>query len=61
MYNEMADEDKDFLADLTPFAIESRYGDYRSRLSEIIGRKMARDYLNKTKEMYKWIKKRMKR
>ena len=61
MYNEMADENKDFLADLTPFAIESRYGDYRNRLSEIIGRKMARNYLDKTKEMYKWIKKRIKK
>jgi HEPN domain-containing protein len=56
----MEDKDRDFLSDLTPFAIESRYGDYRQRLSEIINKKMAVIYFGKTKEIYKWLRKKIK-
>jgi HEPN domain-containing protein len=56
IYNTMPIEYKDFLADLTPFAIEARYGDYRRSLSEIIDRKMAKKYLEKTKRTYKWLR-----
>lgn len=59
IYYAMTDEYQNFLADLTPFAVESRYGDYRRRLSEIINKKMARVYLEKSKEMFKWIRKTM--
>ncbi|MFA5430291.1 MAG: HEPN domain-containing protein [Candidatus Omnitrophota bacterium] len=49
----------EFLSNLTPFAVESRYGDYRCKLSEIINKKTAFDYLEKTKTVFKWLKKRI--
>ena len=56
-YPEMNEDQQDFLADLTPFAIEARYGDYRSKLSEIIDRKKAGKYLIKAQKVYQWLKK----
>ena len=60
-YPDINEDCRDFLADLTPFAIEARYGDYRSRLSEIIDRKKSRDYLDMTRKVYQWLKKRIKK
>lgn len=60
-YPEMNEDQQDFLADLTPFAIEARYGDYRSKLSEIIDRKKAGKYLIKAQKVYQWLKKRIKK
>ena len=60
-YSEMSDDYRDFLADLTPFAIEARYGDYRSKLSEIIDAKKAGKYLIKAKKVYQWLRKRIKK
>ncbi len=56
IYPSMSLEYQEFLADLTPFAIEARYGDYRKSLSEIINQEGAKVYLLKTKEIFKWLK-----
>ena len=61
VYNLMASADQDFLADLTPYAIESRYGDYKKNLSEIIDKKSASQYLNATERMFKWLKKNLRK
>jgi HEPN domain-containing protein len=61
VYNHMAEDYQEFLADITPFAIEARYGDYRVRLSEIVNKKAAGIYLKKTKEVYKWLRKQIKK
>lgn len=61
VYNVMSDKNQDFLADLTPFAIESRYGDYRERLSEIVNRKQAECYMKKTAEVFKWLRKKIRK
>lgn len=60
VYPLLEDENKDFLANLTPFAIESRYGDYRRKLSEIINKKMAAECLERTEGLYKWLRRRIK-
>lgn len=61
VYPLMTIEFKDFLTDLTPYAVESRYGDYKRKLSEIINKKMAIKYLDKTEEIFKWLRKRVKK
>ena len=61
VYQLMANKDQDFLADLTPFAIESRYGDYKRKLSEIINKKMAEKYFEKSEEIFKWLRKRIRK
>lgn len=60
IYKSLAKEDQLFLADLTPYVIEARYGDYKRKLSEIISKKMAYQYLKKTEEMFKWLKVKLK-
>lgn len=61
LYVFLSEEQQNFLADLTPFAIEARYGDYRRRLSEIIDKKRAIICFNKTKELFQWLKKNIKK
>lgn len=45
----------DFLAELTPYCIEARYGDYKENLSEIIDREKANEIYAKTKSVFKWL------
>jgi HEPN domain-containing protein len=44
-----------FLAELTPFCVEARYGDFKESLSEIIDREKARIIYQKTREMFQWL------
>jgi HEPN domain-containing protein len=58
--NELTTEQFNFLAELTPYHIEARYGDYKDRLSEIINEKKAQQVYKKTREIYKWIYQKIK-
>ena len=44
-----------FLAELTPYCIEARYGDYKESLSEIINKEKAKEVYQKTQEIFKWL------
>ena len=52
---ELSSEQFNFLADLTPYHIEARYGDYKEKLSEIIDEQKAQQVYKKTLEIYKWL------
>ncbi len=58
--NELTSEQFNFLAELTPYHIEARYGDYKESLSEIINDKEAEQIYRKTKGIYKWLYQKMK-
>ncbi len=45
----------DFLAELTPYYIEARYGDYKQSLSEIISKEKAIEVYNKAEEIFQWL------
>lgn len=60
VYNLMNQQYQNFLAELTPYAIEARYGDYKKSLSEIINKKMAQQYLNTARDIFGWLKKKLK-
>ena len=45
----------DFLAELTPYCIEARYGDYKESLNEIINKEKAEILLENTERVFKWI------
>lgn len=47
----------DLLASLTPFCVETRYADYQDKMSRLTNNKLAKDYLVKTKELFKCLKK----
>ena len=52
---ELSSEQFNFLAELTPYHIEARYGDYKESLSEIIDAKKAEQIYKKTREIHKWL------
>ena len=58
--NELTSEQFNFLAELTPYHIEARYGDYKESLSEIINEKRAEQVYKKTREIHKWIYQKIK-
>ncbi len=49
-----------FLAELTPYHIEARYGDYKESLSEIINARKAGLVYKKTKGLHKWLYQKIK-
>jgi HEPN domain-containing protein len=53
--------DLEFLATITPFAIEARYGDYKDSLSEIVNRTSAASYAASAKKVFAWVKKQIKK
>jgi len=53
--NGLSSEQFNFLAELTPYHIEARYGDYKEKLSEVIGDKKAQQVYKKTLEFHKWL------
>ncbi len=61
IYQFQDDGNRDFLADLTPFAIEARYGDYRDKLSEIIDGKTAGIYFKKTRKLFECLLNKIKK
>ncbi len=48
-------EQFDFLAELTPYSIEARYGDYKEGLSEIINEQKARHVYKRTQGIFEWL------
>lgn len=53
--SELNAEQFNFLAELTPYNIEARYGDYKESLSEIINDKKAQKVYEKTLEIHEWL------
>ena len=53
--DELSSEQFNFLAELTPYHIEVRYGDYKEKLSEIIDEQKAQRVYKKTLEIHKWL------
>ena len=53
--DDLSDEQIDFLAELTPYCIEARYGDYKENLSEIIDMKKASEIYNETERLFRWL------
>jgi len=53
--SELNPEQFNFLAELTPYNIEARYGDYKESLSEIINDKKAQKVYEKTLEIHEWL------
>ncbi|MCD4674937.1 MAG: HEPN domain-containing protein [Desulfobacula sp.] len=53
--NHLNGEQFNFLAELTPYCIEARYGDFKESLSEIINEQKAKEIYEKTQEIFKWL------
>lgn len=47
------------LADLNPYCVKARYGDYKHKLSELCDRKTAISLVERTEGMFKWLQKKI--
>jgi HEPN domain-containing protein len=56
---DLDNEQKEFLAKLSFYYIESRYPEELLKISESITRSVALEYLNRSKEVLKWLTKRL--
>jgi hypothetical protein len=59
MYNELSDEQKDFLDLLAPLNVEARYPTHKEKLLKTLNFEKCHEILDKTKEFCQWIKKRL--
>ena len=53
--------DAGLLAELTPYCIKARYGEYKRHLSELCDRKTALDLVRRTKRIAGWLRKKIGR
>lgn len=55
IYNDFSDFQKDFIMDLNPLNIESRYPSYVEKINSILTETKCKEILSKTKEFLQWI------
>ncbi len=55
IFDECENKEPGLLAELTPFCIKARYGEYKKSLSELCNRKTAEDYYQKTRKLFLWL------
>lgn len=60
LISKMTEPQKLLLADLNPFYIKARYGEYKDELSKICAAETAAKLVTKTKEFVKWLKQEVK-
>lgn len=56
LLKECEDFDEGLLAELTPYCIKARYGEYKQKLSELCDRKTAIQLVKRTGRMHKWLR-----
>jgi HEPN domain-containing protein len=54
--DELSDEQKDLLSELSFFYLNNRYPDFKTELNKLINKKKAQEILNKTESMLKWMR-----
>ena len=56
IFNDLTEQRKDILGELTIHAVQSRYGDFEGDISEALKPIEAEDLLKKTKELFEWLR-----
>lgn len=57
---QMADDQINFLDDLTPFCVAARYPAYKAKIAKIATKEFSSYYLKQTNEMFQWLSNLMK-
>ena len=55
-YDDMNNEQKDFIYKLDPFNIEARYPEYKNMLAKSLNLQICKDLLQQTQKLQQWIK-----
>ena len=56
IFNDLSEQRKDILGELTIHAIQSRYGDLESEISEVLKPVEAESLMERTKELFEWLR-----
>ncbi|HLP45610.1 MAG TPA: HEPN domain-containing protein [Candidatus Kapabacteria bacterium] len=59
IFEELSDDQKDFIDLIRPLNVEARYPSYKERINQILNRERCRDILTQTKEFQQWIKQKL--
>jgi len=59
MYDELSAKFKDLIDMLEPLNVEARYPTYKEKVFRTLNEQRCRDIISETKELYKWIKKKL--
>ena len=59
LWDELTEEQKDFLETVTTFNIEARYPKYKEELSRRLSKEACRDIIDKTNVLQLWIRERL--
>jgi len=60
LLQEIKIEHQQLLADLNPYYIKARYGEYKDSLSKVCKEEQAKDFLQKTEGFVLWLKQKIK-
>ena len=60
LLSELSEEDQQLLADLNPYYIKARYGEYKDALSKICTADRAAYFLKQTEDLTQWLKQKIK-
>ena len=55
LYEQMSDEQRNFLQELRPMNIEARYPDYKRSVANALNAEKTRQIVEQTKQMQQWI------
>ena len=56
IFEEMSEEQKDFVRELNPFNIEARYPEYKGQLAKKLTDETSKEILKQAKEILQWTK-----
>lgn len=56
LLSDLTEEHQKLLADLNPYYIKARYGEYKNALAKVCTAGKAADFLKKTEELAKWLR-----
>ena len=56
----MEQDQREFLVKLTPYNIEARYPSYKEEVGRSLNKRICKEYIIQTEEMFKWIQKKLR-
>jgi HEPN domain-containing protein len=59
IFEELSDDQKDFINLIRPLNVEARYPSYKERIKQTLTEEKCRDILSQTKEFQQWIKQKL--
>lgn len=59
LYEQMSEEQKDFLNSISTFNIQARYPEYKNQLTQILTQQVCRELIDTTNELQLWIKQKL--